>query len=211
MKKSINLMLIGVLLVASLLLALPFTPLRKSFNGITSKYIDNAVTKMGVDFSEQLKNARTITKSRSYPVSGLEVGNGLASKASTNSNADFSGMNSAANSGNYSIVANDNKNSNNSGIAGGIGGFSANMNNKNKKTNGVKAISFGSPSGDLSLNGTTTSPKSAGAYAEGEGGTHPGLDPNNPPPSLPIGEGANILLVLAALFGIWKIKNSIRI
>lgn len=212
MNKSINIILIGVLTVASLLLALPFTPLRNSFSGITSQYIDNAVAKMGVDFSGQIKNARLVTKARSYQVAGLEA-NGQILKKRINSASDYSGLNANGNTVNYSFNANTDRNSTTKNATGGgsIASFSTSSNKKSKNKTGLKPIEFISTSTGLTTKGKPTTLQAGKTYAEDEGGTHPGLDPLDPPPSLPIGDGLNSLLIFAAIFAAFKIKNSFGI
>lgn len=212
MNKSTNMILIGVLTIASLLLALPFTPLRNSFSGITSKYIDNTVSKMGVDFSGQIKNARLVTKSRSYKVAGLDV-NGQITKKRINPTTDYNGVNAIGNSANYSFNANTDKNSTskNANIGGGLSAISASSDKNSKDKTKLKAIGFNSTSIDLTLKDKPTTLQAGKTYAENQGGTHPGLDPLDPPPSLPIGDGLNSLLVLAAIFAALKIKNSFSV
>jgi len=212
MSKSINLILIGVLTIASLLLALPFTPLRNSFSGITSKYMDNAVAKMGVDFSGQIKNARLVTKSRAYQVAGLEA-NEQRIKKRINSASDYNGLNPNGNAVNYSFNSNTDRNSTTKSASGG-GGIASISTSSNKKSNdktGLKPIEFISTSTDLTTKGKPTTLQAGKTYAENEGGTHPGLDPLDPPPSLPVGDGLNSLLILAAIFAAFKIKNSFYI
>lgn len=207
MNKILYLILIGVLTVASLLLALPFTPLRNSFSGITSKYIDNVVTKMGVDFSDQIKNARLVTKAQSYHVTGLDA-NGQKIKRRINSASDNSGMNDK---GNYSINSNSNRNSTTQNATGrDIASFSTSLNKNTKNITDIKTIGFSSSTTDLTLKGNLTTLQAGSAYTADEGGTHPGLDPLDPPPSLPIGDGLNSLLIFAAIFSALKIKNSFR-
>lgn len=209
MKKSLNLVLIGVLTIASLLLTLPFTPLRNSFSGITSKYIDNTVAKMGVDFNGQIKNARLVTKARSYQIAGLNATGTTNLKRATKSGSAYSDSNPLINSGNYTIGTNNESNTSKGSATGAIASFSgtSDKNSKNKtvtKTNGFTSIST-----DLILKGTVTKPQTGKPYAANEGGTHPGVDPA--PPSLPVGDGLNSLLILAAIFAAFKIKNSLSI
>lgn len=207
MNKSINLILIGVLTVASLLLALPFTPLRNSFTGITSKYIDNAVAKMGVDFNGQIKNARLLTKKRSYQITGLNVNENTNSRRKIISNGQNRESNTGENSGNYIGTSNESNASKRSGVSG-ITSFSTASSKYSKNKTGIKTNGFTSISTDLTLKGTITKPLAGKPYAANEGGTHPGVDPTDPPPSLPIGDGLNSLLILAAIFAAFKIKNS---
>lgn len=211
MKKSLNLVLIGVLTIASLLLTLPFTPLRNSFSGITSKYIDNTVAKMGVDFNGQIKNARLVTKSRSYKIAGINTDVTTNSKKTTNSGSAYSESNPLKNSGNYSIDANNESNTSKGGATGAIISFAATSDKNSKNKTGIKTNGFTSISSDLTLKGTITKPQTGKPYAVNEGGTHPGVDPTDPPPSLPVGDGLNSLLIFAAIFAAFKIKNSLSI
>lgn len=210
MTKGVKLILFGVLTVASLTLALPFTPLRKSFSGITSKKINTAFNKMGVDFNEPIKNARFITKARSYKIAGLNVNVIKNLKRTTNPESVYSKSNSLKNSGIYSIDKNNDENTSTEGTAN-IPSFLTTPNDKIKNKTGLK--SKGLTPGPIDLTkGTLAKPQAGKLYSANQGGgATPGVDPTIPPPSLPIGDGMYALLIFAAIFATLKIKNSISI
>ena len=92
MKKSINYVLIGALTVVSLILAFPFTPLRNSFTGVTSKATDKALSTIGVDLDAKLKNARMISKSHQYDGYNMDFSVKLDSKGRIIKSGLYKGM-----------------------------------------------------------------------------------------------------------------------
>ncbi|NDP20762.1 MAG: hypothetical protein GZ091_06750 [Paludibacter sp.] len=214
MRKSVNIVLIGALTIVSLLLALPFTPLRDSFSGITTKHIENAATKMGVDFNSQIKNARKVTNSRSYDIAGIDINKNTTAKKGNNPTNNYIGSNKLQNSGSYITgTANEKEITSGYTIGGNFGTYSANSKKTTKTILDAFSPGFKSTTTDLTGTGTGISkPKAGQTYSPNEGGTHPGVDPTNPPlASLPIGDGLNSLLILAAIFAAFKIKNSLSI
>ena len=209
MKRSINYVLIGALTVVSLILAFPFTPLRNSFTGVTSKATDKALSTIGVDLDAKLKNARQISKTHQYEVNSLDFAIKLDSKGRIIKSGLYKGMLRSSSDGTYygaDLLLN--KNSSTSNLDGSIGVTSSkNSSGHSSATQG----GFVSVSSKLSTSKTNTTNGTTKQSANGDnngtgGGTHPGVDPT-PLPSLPIGNGTSFMLLLVALFGVWKMKK----
>ncbi|MEI6752049.1 MAG: hypothetical protein WCK78_02675 [Paludibacter sp.] len=226
MKKSINIVLIGVLTVASIILALPFTPLRNSFKGVTDNVADKALTTMGVDYKAKIKNARLISVAHQYETSNINsefivvnneqaVNNGVSNKyESDNLDVTNPGFKKR------SIFNTSNEINPTMGINSTFSATVKNPSNYvNNKIGGFVAVSTklgntttSSSSSVLTTQAnakTTTTKQSANGDNNGSGGaTHPGADPTfGASPSLPIGNGTYFLLALIGLFGIWKAKK----
>jgi len=216
MKKSINIVLIGVLTVASIILALPFTPLRNSFKGVTSTAADKVLTSLGVDLNGKIKNARQISADHQYEASNMLI---VDNKGRVIKSGSY-GINSGViydnyNMGNFAM----NGNTGNASVAGlnsnfGSGGSNRNSANAaNQGIGGFVAIStkLGATNQTANQTGTATTKQSANGDNNGSGGgTHPGVDPvggGGGTPSLPLGNGTSVLLVFIGIFGIWKVKS----
>jgi len=214
MKKSINIVLIGVLTVASLILALPFTPLRNSFKGVTSNAADKALSSLGVDLNGKIKNARQISADHQYELSNMLIVDNKGRVIKSGSN----GINSGVMLDNYNL-GNFASNGNTGNLSvGGLNNFSGgssrnSANATNQGIGGFVAIStkLGTTNQTSNQTGTTSTRQSANGDNNGTGGgTSPGLDPpsgGGGAPSLPIGNGTTVLLVFIGLFGIWKAKS----
>ena len=210
MKKSINIVLIGVLTVASIILALPFTPLRNSFKGVTSTAADKALSSLGVDLNGKIKNARQISAAHQYEATNMLI---VDNKGRVINSGTY-GINSGVIYDNYNMGSfSTNRNSGNSSVGGlanfGAGSSRNSANAANQGIGGFVAITtkLGTTNQTTNQAGTTTTKQSANGDNNGTGGgTHPGVDPT-PPPSLPLGNETSILLVFLGLFGIWKAKS----
>jgi hypothetical protein len=209
MKKGMIIIVIGVLTVISLILALPFTPLRNSFNSVATNYVGITFAKIGIDFNGSLKNARTLTQSSQYNGFGINFNDKLSKKRNFRISGDYSAMNED-NQGSFYGLADFDRSKNK---AGGIGDglqFSALSGRSETSVSNISAkpLSFKSTSGNLSTGDQTTTKQSAGGqtYTQDSGGTHPGLDPIG---NLPIGDGIGILLILSLVFGFIKDRKLI--
>lgn len=209
MKKII---LFCVLTVASLLLALPFTPLRSSFKSTAGKYADEAIKGLGVDFKGQIRNARFIARAHQYEVTGLDISPVNNGNHSVSSGGSYSGMNrngSGGISGNYKY---ENQHEGNSGGIGGGTGITSSGKSSSSSSE-VQGGGFASMSSNItSANGSTTRQGTTKqSYSPGQGGTHPGLDPTGSQPlgTLPIGNGTNPLLAFAIILTCIKAKRII--
>jgi len=203
MRKSLNIVLIAVLAVTSIILALPFTPLRSSFKSITGKAAEQISSTLGVDLNGKIKNARKIADSHQYEPIGLDF-------ASTTNNGKMlnSGTAIGNNEGTYdasNLLFKQSK-SNNSGNGNNIA-FSASRNSNSGKNNGLLAVSTPSKGKTISPAGATVKQNGNSQNNGTGGGTHPGVDPT--PPNLPIGNGVTFLFVLAITFAGFKARKLI--
>jgi hypothetical protein len=209
--KYLNFILIGVLAVASLLLALPFTPLRSSFTGIAKGYTDVALSKMGVDFGGKIKNAGLSTKARQYKASAYDftVNNENRKRISGTPNyaAGTIGID-----GSYSANGLNQNDNTGTPSGGGMGGF-GNVSSSNKKKNNNTPPTIGAGIGVTSLStsinttqvGSTTKQGSTKqSYGPDQGGTHPGVDPIG---TLPLGDGTSFMIMLSVLFIGFKMRK----
>ena len=198
MKKGINIVILGVLTVISVILALPFTPLRNSFQGVASNAANQALTSMGIDLNGKFKNARLIARTHQYDLVDFALVN-AGSKGRKFSENAYSGMNRQFADGTYSAF---NLNKDKSPAGGGSGDLAFASGGKGSKS-GSGAQMGGYVSINTKLNSTHansggTTKQNANTDNNGTGGgTHPGVDPN-PLGSLPIGDGLSLLLVLIA-------------
>ncbi|MEI8271464.1 MAG: hypothetical protein WCG08_02460 [Paludibacter sp.] len=216
MKKRINILLIGVLTVASIILALPFTPLRNSFKGVTSNAADKALTSLGVDLRGKIKNARQISDAHQYEASNMDLGLIVDSKGRIVKSVNFSSVSYSADAYNANILNSTDKSGNSSRLnsaynasektstssSQGFGGFVPIQSKSGGSTTNSSALA----AGEQSVNAGTSNGVRQSGHAgppPGEGGGTP------PPPSLPLGDGTTILLVLISLVGIWKAKSVI--
>lgn len=204
MKKSLNLVLIGILTVASLLLALPFTPLRTSFSATTLNYVDNTLMKMGVDFKGKIKNSGLSVKARQYKATGYDfIGSETfrTRTAVTTTNSDSYNTNPIG-SPTYNVSKASKTETTASANGVGVGGFGLTTSSSGKKqknnTPGIKDIGINPITNSLAINtvtgGSTAPRQKATNYSPSKVGTHPGLDPIG---TLPVGDGLSIMLFMA--------------
>ncbi|GEM_PF-3278109 len=216
MKKRINILLIGVLTVASIILALPFTPLRNSFKGVTSNAADKALTSLGVDLKGKIKNARQISNAHQYEASNMDFGLIVDSKGRIVKSVNFASVSFSPNAYNPNILNSTEKSGNTSGLnpvystsektstnsTQSFGGFVPIQ----SKSGGLTTNSSTLAAGEQSINAGTSAGVRQGGHSTppppGEGGGTP------PPPSLPIGNGSGFLFLLAIVFGTWKTRKS---
>ena len=194
MKKGINIVVLGVLTVVSVILALPFTPMRNSFKGVTTNVADKALTSMGVDLNDKIRNARLIAKSHAY-----ESYNFINDGTSGNKNMrqeTYSGFNSLQSDGKYYKEANQQ----NVGIPGDLSTASVSDRKNVTQVDGFVSVSTKMTSeNSTSSNGGSTK-QSGKAYNNGSEG---GVDPT-PLPSLPLGNGFVFLFSLALVYVSFK-------
>ncbi len=213
MKKNINIVLIGVLTIASIILALPFTPLRNSFQGITGDAMNKAFASIGVDWRGRIQNARKISYSYQSEASALSL---ISIETRTKITKLRKGGSSGSAADDYMISYGNNGNDVRSAV-GLTGSFATSgivsSTSEDKQSITGDAVSFSSKvSGNsqttLTQSGTTSLQSTNGDHNGTGGGAHPGVDPNTPPPPcLPLGNGTTILLSLVGLFGVWKARR----
>ena len=219
MKKNINFVLIGVLTIASVILALPFTPLRNSFQGISGDAVNKAFASIGVDWNGKIQNARKASYSYQNEASGLSL---ISIETNTKKvNLKKGGSSGGGGSDEYMVNAGDNGSDVRSavGLTGSFAtsGIIASTSEDQQSIVSGGAISYSAKAGSasnttLTQTGSTTLQGSVRVPVPvGGGGTHPGVDPNAPPtpctPTLPLGSGTGILLSLVGFFGIWKVRK----
>jgi len=172
MKKGINIVVLGVLTVVSVILALPFTPLRNSFKGVATNAADKALTSMGVDFNGKIKNARMIAGSHQYE--GVYY---------------------------YTIAENLGKNQSSNGMLADLGQLNTSKNGNrvvSASIRGFVSISSNVKTSNSSSGTGTITKQSGNAQNDGTGGgTHPGVDPTPPLGSLALGNGFVCLFAFA--------------
>ena len=211
MKKSINIVLIGVLTVASIILALPFTPLRNSFKGVTSNAADKALASMGVDLKGKIMNARQISAAHQYEASNMNLGLIVDSKGRVVNANNYGSVGFSSDGYNLNNSANTEKTTNANGVNSSFSGSGKSSSKSNQSAGGFVSISTQlSNNTGKALGGSTKQSGNAQNNGTG-GGTHPGVDPTpsggGALPSLPIGNGTLFLLALAAVFGTMKARK----
>ena len=218
MKKNINIVLIGVLTVASIILALPFTPLRNSFKGVTSNAADKALTSLGVDLKGKIINARQISAAHQYETSNMNLGLIVDSKGRVVKSNNYRYTNLSQDSYNPNNFTEILKSGNINGIKSSFGGSGSKILNSSQSVKDIVLIptKLGATTVQTSQTGMTTKESTSQTDGTGGGvrqGVHGGPTPEEGtggiPPSLPIGNGTLFLLSLAILYGTWKIKSSI--
>jgi len=194
MRKSINIVLIGVLALAGIILALPFTPLRSSFSNVTTKYTAQVFSSMGIDLNGKVNKARKIAGNHQYEVTSFElsvlnnVNKSVKGGAGSSMNELESGTYSASLQNLEKITGNSGFSSNNLSFNGyKRSGSSGNVNN------GI-ASNFSKSTSKNSSGGGTVKQSSNGDSNGTGGGTHPGVDPIG---NLPVGDGITFLFILA--------------
>ncbi len=213
MEKSTKIIMIGVLTVASIIIALPFTPVRSSFKGVAGNLAEKALAGLGVDLNGKIMNARMIARVRGNDITGLDIAGLSDSKNGKFHQGTYSGMNGLQSNGSYqSTLINQKQNK-----GGGGMGDSPLMSSSGKRgsdagvSSGTGSIVASSPKSVQG--GTTTTRKSANGatYSPGNGATHPGLDPSGSTPmgTLPAGNGLSFLLVMSLGYVGWKKKVSL--
>jgi len=217
MKKSTTIILLCVLTVASLLLALPFTPLRISFKSTAGNYINDAIKGLGVDFNGKIKKARLIAKAHQLEGIGLDISTVNDGNHRISAEGSYSGMNQNGSLQISGAYGNKNQNQPEGNYAGGVAGFGLTSSGKSSGNSSTQSGGFVSISSNLaSANGTTSRQGvTKQSYSPEKGGTHPGVDPtgNGPSPSpmgtLPIGNGNLILFFFALVLASIKAKRII--
>ena len=213
MKKNINIVLIGVLTVASIILALPFTPLRNSFKGVTSNAADKALSSFGVDLKGKISNARKISSAQQYEVNNLNLGLIVDNKGKVVKSDGYVNSGISQDGYNMNYLSTNDKSVSSNGTNSGFSSSTKNTSNSSQKVGGFVSISTKLD------NSTNTSNPTGGGTKQSDngqnngtgGGTHPGVDPPGfgPSPSLPLGNGTAIMLLLAFVFGTWKARKLI--
>ena len=201
MKKGINIVVLGVLTVVSVILALPFTPLRNSFKGVATNAADKALTSMGVDFNGKIKNARMIAGSHQYEGVYYDLSENLSAKAKLHS-ADYSALKGVqSDEGYYTIAENLGKNQSSNGMLADLGQLNTSKNGNrvvSASIRGFVSISSNVKTSNSSSGTGTITKQSGNAQNDGSGGgTHPGVDPTPPLGSLALGNGFVCLFAFA--------------
>jgi len=226
MRKSFKLIVfISISAILSLVLALFIAPMRGSFSEYSNRITDKVITSTGVDFKGANHGMGAVNTARIE--STIQVGSIKSGKAKgaarSNSNVESSQLSGIS----YSLQAYAIRNQvigSNAGI-GSTAGSGVLANSSNATSNGVQGL-IGINSTNSKNNASTTGPAligfnvlttdltSAGMTA-GQGGSAQGA--GGPPPeegvvigSLPLGDGTSLLLVLAMIFGSWKMLSSKR-
>ena len=223
MKKKTSTILIGVLIVAGLILALPFSPLRKSFNSSAYSFSDKVLSDITyIDNTKNKKIASSVSNSlRSAELQGLYDNILVQNKNKGRNN----GINDELLNGKSSIAGLNNKlNSNSqientpsglSGISGsnlkavnGSGGDVAILNNSSSNLKNVKSqVNTGTNYIAMSTDLTTPAAATKETVKQLAGGGPPPGEIEPTPPSLPIGDGYYFMLLLSVLFITVKIRK----
>lgn len=219
MKKRSNIIkIIGALTVVSLLLAIVFAPYRGSYKGT---YFDKTLAKMDVNFGGKIMNANVNTKNNVAVVSDLSTPTTATKKRKVNasqvysetlaksSNESFGKTTSGVlvSSTNTNIA--DNGTSTNSETTVGVFAPTPTFSTSLIKGSNNQIASAGTTSSTVDLTGVNVSGSQAGPQgAGGAGGPPPEEGGGAPPPSLPLGNGFNFLLILATIYGGWKLRRS---
>ena len=202
-KKDIY-VIIGVFAVTSVLLALPLAPLRKSFDGVVANTNLNGTT-LGMLVSQSMKSARNIATVAESEFNGVP---NVESNRSARKLAYGTSEPSTVVAGrNYSHSLQDNAGNTSIGgdaslVARSGAKAKASQDVSSASVPGLKKVSTNAQS--TSTSGTITPSRQAGTSSSTDGGAHPGLDPQAQLGSLPLGDGSYILLVLVAIFTVFK-------
>ena len=215
MEKSTKIIMISVLTVASVIIALPFTPIRRSFKGITTNLTKEVITGLGVDLNGKIRNARMISKARQYEVIGLDLTNQASGKNRSFQNGTYGDIKGNFTGGGLSRT-NITKGQH-QGTAGGGGVLSSASSGSPDAANGSTGPTgiIASSSTTLKATGSTPRQKAGGStYSPGNGATHPGLDPtgtdqsnSNPIGTLPVGDGTISLFILALGYCLFRVRS----
>jgi len=222
----------GTLFVTSVILALILSPLRGSYFNETN-FMDKAIVVTGFD-NGKIKSARALTNEISQNT-GLEIPNNSNSKKkgfsankmsyskgikSTNGNETFlksqpfkydltNGKPINSSSEPTSTSTNQNQDvSSGISFSSGFMAYNTNSNKKSLNTNsslpGFVSVFTDLSSTQIPLTGAVYNPNGVGGPPPDSGGD----DPLPAPPNLPIGNGVNFMLILAIVFGGWKVIKS---
>ncbi|MEI7502554.1 MAG: hypothetical protein WCJ61_04665 [Paludibacter sp.] len=228
MRKSFKLIVfISVSAILSLVLALFIAPMRGSFSEYSNRITNKIVTVAGVDLKGANNGIGAVNTARIE--STIQVGSIKSGKAKvaarSNSNVESSQLSGIS----YSLQAYAQRNQV-VGSYAGIGstaGSGVLANSSNATSNGVQGL-IGINSTKMKSNSITTGPAliglnvlktdlgSAGLSAgqatgpQSAGGGPPPEEGGAGHPSLPLGDGTSLLLVMAMLFGSWKMLSSKR-
>ena len=216
-KKTIIALSVSALTGISLLLALVLSPLRGYYT-YTTTLLNKTKVISGVDFSGKIKNARSTSSYQVLSDNSLNIpGNATNAKTrSINNGYGETSVNSDNASGLYFI---------NNATINGVKAFDGESNlSGNKKGNNVSGNAVGfissaslSKQANLALSSkpgfrsTTTDLTLAQKAGTKLNVGSPPPEKGNPPaptPNLPVGNGIQFMLILAVVFGSWKIKKS---
>jgi len=221
MRKSFKLIVfISVSAILSLVLALFIAPLRSSFSEYSNEIKEKAISAVGVNLNGANNGIGAVNTDR--VASAIEVGsvnNGNAKVASSSNvgttevspisyslqtyaqkNQVFgtSGSGALATSG---IMINTNNGISSNGIQSSLG-INSTTSRNNSNTSSPALIGFNTLTTDLTVENTV---KQGGSYNPGEvGGPPPDEAGGAGPPSLPIGDGTSVMLIMALVFVSFK-------
>ncbi len=200
MKKGINIVVLGVLTVVSVILALPFTPLRNSFKGVATNAADKALTSLGVDLNGKIRNARMIAKSHEYEAYNFNI-DGVNAKGKYSRSASYAGLNGLHADGSYNLSDEKEEAHINSGMPGDLSMASGSGRNKASQMGGFVPVSSKLTLENASSSTGGSTKQNANTDNNGSGGaTHPGVDPSGSLPSLPLNNGFLCLLSFALVY-----------
>jgi hypothetical protein len=221
MKKRSNIIkIIGALTALSLLLAIVFAPYRGSHKGT---YFDKTLAKMEVNFGGKIINANVDAKNNIAVVNDLTNPTTTSKKRKASasqvysetlaktSNESFGKTTSGVLVSNSNTNLADNGKSTNSETTVGIFAPTPIFSTSLIKGSNNQIASAGAVSSTVDLTGVNVSgPQGAGRQSAGAAGGPPPEEGGGvpPPASLPLGNGINFLLILATLYGGWKIRKS---
>ena len=226
MRKSFKLIVfISVSAILSLVFALFIAPLKGSYTKYSNKITNKIVTVTGVDFKGANKGIGAVNGNRIE--STIQLGNIKTGKnkivASSNVNAENSqvsnisyslqayaqrnqviGSNAGIGSAGSGVLANSSSAVSSNGVQGLIG-INSTPSKNNTSVNGPALIGFNVLTTDLASAGLSAS-QGAGA----QGAPAPPPEEGGGSPSLPLGDGTSMLLVMAMIFGSWKMISNIK-
>jgi len=204
MKKGINIVVLGVLTLVSVILALPFTPLRSSFKGVATNAADKALTSFGVDLNGKIQSARLIAKSHEYESNNFIVEDKNVTKYMRQ--GKYSELKGLPTDESYIVSAKQEASQPNAGMPGELSAPVSARSNVTKM-GGFVAVSIKMTAQNKSTSTDGSTKQNGNGQNNGTGGaTHPGVDPT-PLPSLPLGNGFLCLLSLALIYVSFKEWN----
>jgi hypothetical protein len=222
MKKRTSTILIGVLVVAGLILALPFSPLRNSFSLSVKTFADKALINLAnIDNNKNKKIANSVSTSLQSAEFKVFYKNIVARTNTQNNNSNVSIVksvksittgkstrNSTINTtSNLSLISPTQSKTGNS-VGSGTGGGQINNSLSNLKS-GNSNISTGT--NYIAMSTDLTTPATISSAKQLAGGGPPPTSGNPDVPilgSLPIGDGYCFLLLLSSAFIILKTRKT---
>ena len=217
--KKILIISLGTFTVISLVLALILSPLR-GLDSSKLNILDESKAVLGVNFNGKIKNARDVVNYQYMTNSSLNIIGVNNSTSNARASQNISNGVSRNFDNNITGIGNFDKNPTN-----GVGNtFNSIGNSSNRNSNSVSpsninigllsstpinnAKKINITTGVVSLTTDLTKASSASTkFNAGAGGPPPSEGGENPPPSLPIGDGMNYLLVLAIVFAGFKARK----